>query len=112
MVLIRIKERDDNQIAKIIGNDQIKIYKNLKLCTFNYCPLDEKIEKRIEDLINNKTESSIDYDNTGDEYTIFGLQQGYDSNVRYNSKPTQSNTYRNAGKFKERTTSNTYGRRK
>ena len=112
MVLIRIKEHDDDQIAKKIGNDDIKIIKNLKLCTFNYCPLDEKFEKKIEDLINNKTESSIDYDNTGDEYTIFGLQQGYNRHDRCNDQKTQSNTYRNAGKFKEQTRTNTYGRRK
>jgi hypothetical protein len=116
MVVIRIKENDENQIPKIIGNDKIKINGNLKMGSFTYNEIDEKIEKRFEYLINNQTESSADYNNTGDEYTIFGLQQGYN---RYNDQGTSSNTYRsartnsNTNTYRSaRTRTNTYERKK
>ncbi len=85
MVVIRIKENDDNQIPKKINNDDIKIMKNLKLCKLISSDIDEKIEKKIEFIIASKPGNNIEYNNTNDEYTIFGLQQRNDTSDRWNT---------------------------
>jgi hypothetical protein len=90
MVVIRIKEKDDGEISKKICNDDIKIIKNLKFCKLLNSDLDEKIEKKIEFLINDKSRSSVEYDNSDDEYTIFGLLQdgnNYDRRESPSFKP-------------------------
>ncbi len=109
MVVIRIKENDDNQIAKKICNDDIKITKNLKLCKLINSDLDEKIEKKIEFLINDKTKSNIEYNNSDDEYTIFGLQHGFDN---YNRWDNSRKPFRDNRSFPEQTDTRNFHRKK
>jgi hypothetical protein len=88
MVVIRIKENDDNQLPKKIDNDNIKIMKNLKICKLISTDIDEKIEKKIEFIIASKPGNNIEYNNTNDEYTIFGLQQKCGESSRWNCDRT------------------------
>ena len=84
MVVIRIKENDDGSVPKKIDHSDIKIMTNLKLCKLISSDIDEKIEKKIEYLIASKPENNIEYNNTNDEYTIFGLQQKNGESSRSN----------------------------
>ncbi len=75
MVVIRIKDNDDNKIPKKISGGNIKIVTNLKSCKLAGNDIDEKIEKEIAFIISSKPGDNIEYNEANDEYTIFGLQQ-------------------------------------
>ena len=100
MVVIRIKDNDDNQIPKKISTDNIKIMTNLKLCKLISADIDEKIEKKIEFLIASKPENNIEYNNTNDEYTIFGLQQHSQSSYQSHTPHKFSSRTESFGRWK------------
>lgn len=108
MVVIRIKDNDNNQIPKKISDDNIKIVTNLKLCKLISNDIDEKIEKKIEFLISSKPENNIEYNETNDEYTIFGLQQRNNNSDRCDTAICPPRFRQKSFATHDRTTSRNY----
>ncbi len=100
MVVVRIRENDDSKNSKKITDDDIKIITKLKLCKLIPTDIDKNVEKKIEYLIASKPENNIEYNNSNDEYTIFGFDEqisgGKKSNAsRYFNEYNRTDTTRN-----------------
>ena len=101
MVVIRLKEGDENKIAKKLCNDDFEIYKNLKLVRLITSDLDEIFEKKVEYFVDDNTESYTDYNNTNDEYTIFRLQR-LQKNTDRESSYQRHTKHKLTGRWKRR----------
>jgi hypothetical protein len=80
MVVIRIKDNEDNTAPRKVSSDGIKMMANLKLCKLVTSDIDERIERRIERELqySERPRSNPPSGNqqcSGDEDTIFGHQR-------------------------------------
>ena len=116
MVIVRIKENEDSKNLKKISDDDIKIITKLKLCKLITTDIDENVAKKIEYLIASKPENNIEYNDSNDEYTIFGFNEqneqdsgGNKSNKYKPRQPTSNYRFSNWKRNDRKSGKNSYG---